>query len=338
MTDEFGGHPGQAADDVTQHLLRRLADGRFHSGRELGAALSLSRSAVWKRLKELTRDWDLQLHAVRGRGYRLANPLELLDAKRIAESLSPAARARHPRIEILFCTPSTNARLMTDGAWHSGHVCLAERQTAGRGRRGRRWISPFGSNLYISFGWVFEGGHGSLAGLSLAVGVAVARALDRLGAPGIGLKWPNDLMANGRKLGGVLVELRAESHGPCRAVTGIGINTEALPPDAARRIDQAWTDLHTFTAAPWSRNLLAARLIESVGAAMETFQTQGFAAFRGLWEQLDVLRNQPVEVQTPKGTYMGRALGIDEEGGLRLATAEGVRRFLGGEVSLRAAP
>jgi BirA family biotin operon repressor/biotin-[acetyl-CoA-carboxylase] ligase len=320
-------------------LVRRLADGLFHSGESLAADLGVSRAAIWKHVRDLRADLGLEVAAVRGRGYRLARPLELLDRGWIAAALAPTTAAGLAELVVLDTVGSTSAHLLPMRPPRSGLgiACVAEQQTAGRGRRGRRWVSPFGANVYLSLLWQFDLAATALAGLSLAAGVAVADALRGLGVPGIALKWPNDLLWQDRKLGGILVELAGEAEGPTRAVIGVGIN-HRMPAEAGAAIDQDWADLAgALPDATPSRLALVASLLDHLVAAMRQFAAAGLAPFLPAWEGLDALRGRAVVVQLGDGVVNGTALGVAPSGALRLATAEGDRLFLGGEVSLRAA-
>ncbi len=318
-------------------LLQLLADGRFHSGERLGEALGVGRGAVWKALHSLS-DLGIEVHALQGKGYRLAQPLELLEEGAIRDALPVEVRALLSRLEIHPEIDSTNRYLVTraaEGA-RSGYACLAERQSAGRGRRGRRWVSPFGANLYLSLLWRFERDPASLGTLSLAAGVAVARALERLGVARLGLKWPNDVVVEGRKLGGLLLELAGEAAGPSRVVVGVGINVR-MPDAAARQIDQPWADLQgeLGTGTP-SRNRIAALVLAELLPAMAAFARSGFAPFRSDWARWDVVTGRTVTLHLPDRELPGRALAVDATGALVLEDDSGVRQaYSSGEVSLR---
>jgi BirA family biotin operon repressor/biotin-[acetyl-CoA-carboxylase] ligase len=318
-------------------LLRLLADGRFRSGQELAGVLGVSRAAVWKRVRELAHALELQVDAVRGRGYRLASSLELLDSDRIAATLADGTASRLAALELRGTVRSTNAELLgrrlDDGA--RGVVCLAEQQTAGRGRRGRSWASPFGANVYLSLLWRFDVPPAGLSGLSLAAGVAVADALTAGGVCGVALKWPNDVLWGGRKLAGILVELAGESEGPTHAVVGVGVNWR-MPETTGRRIDQPWVDVAGAVAGALpSRNLLAARLIDHLVAAAAVFRDAGLAPFLSRWRALDGLAGRPVRVALGERSVDGVELGVAASGALRVATVDGEREFHAGEVSLR---
>jgi len=320
-------------------LVRLLADGHFRSGEALAVALGVSRAAVWKQVREMSAELGLAVDAVRGRGYRLAAPIELLDRARIAGALAPETAAALAELAVLDNVGSTNAYLMGQRPTCAGLgiACVAEQQTAGRGRRGRSWVSPFGANVYLSLLWQFELPAMALAGLSLAVGVAVAGTLRRLGVGEAALKWPNDLLWRGRKLGGILVELSGEADGPTRAVIGVGVN-HRMSRHSARAIDQAWADLASAVphAMP-SRNALVASLLDGLVAALAQFRDGGLAPFLPAWDQLDCLRGREVVVRVGDRAVAGTALGVDAGGALRLMTADGERHYLAGEVTLRPA-
>ena len=217
-----------------------------------------------------------------------------------------------------------------------GRDC-AEQQSAGRGRRGRQWVSPFASNLYLSLLWEFEQGAAALEGLSLAVGVAAVRALTACGVSGVALKWPNDVLAAGRKLGGILIEISGDATGSCQVVIGIGINV-AMPEDAGQSIDQAWTDVRTLAGgkAPGRSVLLAALLDELLPLAAQ-FQEGGFPAWRDAWMALDAYADTPVVLDTGATQLAGIARGVDDRGGLNLETTVGAQTVYGGEISMRGA-
>jgi BirA family biotin operon repressor/biotin-[acetyl-CoA-carboxylase] ligase len=320
-------------------LLVLLADGQLHSGEWLAKRLDVSRAAVWKGVERL-RARGLAVQALPRQGYRLADPVELLDARRIRAAIDPQRLGRLRRFELLFDVDSTNSRLL--GAEPpppgSADVCLSELQHAGRGRRGRRWVAPFGSGLAMSVAWTFGDGASSLSALSLAVGVAVARALGRAGALGVQLKWPNDIWFRDRKIGGVLIELRAEASGPAHVVIGIGLNV-ILTAAARRGIEatgvRAAAVSDACAAAP-SRNLAAGAILDELLSMLAQFEREGFAALRDPWTALDALSGRPAQLLLTDRTVWGTARGVDRDGALLLETGDGVQRFMSGEASLRA--
>jgi BirA family biotin operon repressor/biotin-[acetyl-CoA-carboxylase] ligase len=320
-------------------LLAALSADRPVSGSELARALGVTRAAVWKQIEQL-RDIGAPIEAAAGSGYRLSWPLEMLDAARIATALDAPLRSR-VSVDVHWQIDSTNSELQRQSAARADmqrvRVCLAETQTAGRGRRGRAWQSPLGGNLYFSLLRRFEQGMGALAGLSLVAGVATVAALESCGVREIGLKWPNDVLARGRKLAGILVELGGEFLGPCHAVIGIGINLR-LPAAARERIDQPVIDLAALAqegALP-SRNLLAARLIAQLVAALDRFDTHGFAAFGDNYARNDLLRGNAVRVVAGAQTLEGIASGVDERGALLVRHGKKTVHYDSAEVSVRA--
>ncbi len=317
-------------------LLARLCAGPA-SGAALATELGISRAAVWKRIEAL-RAAGVDVQAVPGRGYALATPLELLDADTLRAALSPEARAALASLSVAFEIDSTNAQALREPAPAQGiAVFLAERQTAGRGRRGRAWSSPLAANLYLSLSRRFDGGIAALQGLSLAIGVAAADALARAGFDGITLKWPNDLQADGRKLGGILVELGGDAGGVLHVVAGLGLNV-AMPREAADAVDQPWTDLAALSPSPPSRRDVARVLLDALLPMLARFEHDGLAPFLPAWERHDALRGRAVRLQEGERVHDGVALGIAPDGALRLRLADGgERRFHAGEASVRAA-
>ncbi len=320
-------------------LVACLADGRPHSGTLLAQRLGVSRAAVWKQIARL-REWGVAVEAQRGGGgggggYRMVDALELLDGAQLCAAIAPPQRRLLEGLELFHEVDSTNrqamkAPLSPGRAW----ACMAERQSAGQGRFGRHWISPFGRHLALSLAWFFPAGVAALQGLTLVVGVAVARLLGEMGVRDIGLKWPNDIMWRGRKLGGILVEVTGDPSGPLRVVTGLGLNFR-VPASLGRDIPAPWTDLHRAAPAPLSRNLLAGRLLDALLRLLADFPAQGFAPYHSAWETLDSCRGQQVVVLCGAERHVGTALGITPQGELRLGTPEGEQHFAGGEVSLR---
>jgi len=318
-------------------LLRLLADGARHSGEELAAALSISRAAVWKRLQQL-EEWGIACEATPGSGYRLESALDLLDTGAIQGRLPSAARERLRNLEVHAELESTNDRLLAVNDLPAGRfdACLGEFQSAGRGRRGRRWVAPFASGLCLSVNWNYRDAPATLSALSLAVGVAARRALKRLGFPGLSLKWPNDIVHAGDKLGGILIDLRGEAAGPAYFVVGIGINVR-LPTsvrDGLRAEGVEATDLASLGEVP-SRNEVAAVMIAELTAALVEFGGRGLAAFTDEWQEADALIGRPVRVLQGGQHLDGLARGVDGDGALMLETDGVRRRILSGDVSVR---
>lgn len=316
-------------------LLGLLADGRFHSGQDLAAALGVTRAAVWKQLRRLEADFDLSLDAVRGRGYRLRQPLELLDSARIGAAIDPEVSATIDSLHVMRTVDSTNRCALEEppSSTGRGRVWLAEHQTAGRGRRGRRWLSVYGGNLYMSLGWSFDLPMSRIGGLSLVAGAVVAEVLEQSGSTAHGLKWPNDVLVGDSKMGGILLEAAGEAAGPALAVIGIGMNLRLSDPTAA--IDQPWIDWARAVGVPLSRNLLAARLIDRLAGACREFAQSGLAPFIARWSRYDILCGQRVVLVRGEETVEGDYAGIAGDGALRLVTGAGLREYHAGEVSVR---
>jgi BirA family biotin operon repressor/biotin-[acetyl-CoA-carboxylase] ligase len=329
-----GKHKGTATRTA---ILNLLADGALHSGADIGKQLRISRAAVCKTVNALSAS-GLPIEALSGRGYRLEAPLTVLERRRIATHLADAALAK--RIEILDEVNSTNRYLLERSAGAGdidGLACLAESQPQGRGRRGRGWIATPYSNLMLSMSWRFASGAATLAGLSLAAGVAVVRALTRYGVDGIALKWPNDILWRERKLAGLLVDVHGEATGPCTVVLGVGINCRIAASDGAR-IDQPWADLVTANdGAVVDRNKLAAYVIEAFHRMFVEFARHGLDAFREEWERHHAHAGRTVRIMQDRLVFEGIAEGVDDHGALRVRAASGERQlFHSGEVSVRA--
>lgn len=319
----------------TFDLLRLLSDASFHSGAALARELGAAPATVQLALCELKR-LGLMLVRVRGRGYRLAEAYDCLDPAAVRAGLG--SQAREFRIELLDACASTNTLLLErarSGA-PSGSVIACELQSAGRGRRGNNWQSGLGGSLTFSLLWRFAQGAAGLSGLSLAAGVAVARALARLGVGEVQLKWPNDLLHAGRKLGGILIELHGDGPGPTAAVIGIGLNLR-LRENLRDAIAQPVTDVASISSALPQRNrLLAATLVE-LGQVLDLFAGHGFAPLQQEWTSRHAHQGKLVTLSSAEGNLLaGRAAGVAEDGALLLETARGLERCVSGELSLRA--
>ncbi|GAB2663065.1 bifunctional biotin--[acetyl-CoA-carboxylase] ligase/biotin operon repressor BirA [Arenimonas aestuarii] len=317
-----------------RELLARLARGPA-SGAKLAAELGITRSAVWKRIQAL-RAAGVDVQAVPGRGYALVRPPDLLDAAAVQAGLAPATRELLAGLDLSFEIDSTNAEALRHPPSAGVQAWLAERQTAGRGRRGRPWVSPLAAHVYLSLSRRFDAGIGALQGLSLAVGAATAQVLHAMGFHQVGLKWPNDLLADGRKLGGILVELRGDAGGPLHVVVGLGLNV-AMPEPVGVEIDQPWCDLASLSPRPPGRGELCIALLDALVPLLSRFESEGLAPWQATWARMDLLAGRAVRLEEGGSPIDGIALGIDAEGALRLRTADGERRCHAGETSLRAA-
>lgn len=314
---------------VPLKIISLLADGEFHSGEHLGEFLGMSRAAINKHIQTI-REWGLDVFTVPGKGYSLPAAMNLLDAERILSMLEDK------RVTVLPVVDSTNQYLLDRVAdLESGDACVAEYQQAGRGRRGRQWISPFGANLYLSMFWRLEQGPAAAMGLSLVIGIVMAEVLQRLGAEQVRVKWPNDLYLNDRKLAGILVELTGKTGDAAQLVLGAGINM-AMRETHANKIDQRWVNLQE-TGINIDRNELAATLLNELRQSLQQFEIEGLSSFISRWRQLDNFIDRPVKLLIGEQQIFGIARGIDQQGALLLEQEGVIKPFIGGEISLRSA-
>lgn len=324
------------ADSRAWQLLTMLADGEFHSGEVLAGRLGVSRASVFNALAEAGKH-DVVLHRVRGRGYRLARPWQRLDSDEVARWLG--SEAGQFDIEILPQASSSNELLLqrarldvANGGASTGSVLAVELQTSGRGRMGKVWYSGLGTALTFSLLWRFTCGLNALSGLSLAVGMALAHALDKLGAQGVRLKWPNDVMTTQGKLGGVLIESQGDMLGPATVVIGIGLNF-TLPAELVRRIDQPVCALDEICSVMPSRCQLLASLLHELSLVLREFERGGFALLRNEWERYHIHQGRQIRLKLPDGRNVsGIACGVNESGELCLETRQGVQYFNSGEI------
>jgi BirA family transcriptional regulator, biotin operon repressor / biotin---[acetyl-CoA-carboxylase] ligase len=321
------------------NIIRQLADGRFHSGEELAESCGITRAAIWKHIKKIQEILDMEIFSVRGKGYRLVQPLELLDREKILVAMYPEGQELLQMLEVHQSIESTNARLLEQVGKGpaTGYACLAEQQTAGRGRRGRQWVSPYGSNIYFSLLWRFAMGPARLSGLSLAAGLSVVRSLESVGVAEIGLKWPNDVYWRDRKLAGLLLEVTGESDGPSNVVLGIGINT-GMSATQGEAIDQPWVSLREITGGNnISRNRLTGLVLSNLLQTMADFELNGLQPLMQEWHRYDLHYNSPVTLHLGKKIINGIHRGIDTSGALLVEQDGEIQPFHGGEISLRPA-
>lgn len=311
-----------------QALLAVLADGAFHSGEQIGVKLGISRAAISQQIKSL-RLLGLEIFSVTGKGYRLNTPLQLLNRESIQQHLNDLP------VHTCAVIDSTNQYMMAQlDRWQKGECLLAETQTAGRGRRGRQWHSPFGSQFIMSMYWRLDDGPSAAMGLSLAIGVAVIQALESVGYRDLSLKWPNDIYMARRKLAGILVEMSAAVGGICHLVIGVGVNLN-LPDAVIAQLDQPCAHLAEQPVVV-DRNQLSATIIRALRNALALFEKQGLTAFLMDWNRLDIFMQQPVQVLLGSQVIHGIYCGIDGQGNMLLQDHEGMHKFVGGEISLRA--
>ena len=310
-------------------LISILADGEFHSGEQLGEQLGMSRAAINKHIQTL-RDWGVDVFTVPGKGYSLPEPIHLLDEKKISQQIE------HGRVTVLPVIDSTNQYLLDRlDELTSGDACAAEYQQAGRGRRGRKWFSPFGANLYLSMYWRLEQGPAAAIGLSLVIGIVIAEVLQQLGAYQVRVKWPNDIYLQDRKLSGILVELTGKTGDAAQIVSGAGINL-VMRRVESDVVNQGWISLQE-AGVVIDRNLLAARLIKELRLGLELFEQEGLAPYLPRWEKLDNFIHRPVKLIIGDKEIYGISRGIDAQGALLLEQDGVIKAWVGGEISLRSA-
>ncbi|WP_114196311.1 bifunctional biotin--[acetyl-CoA-carboxylase] ligase/biotin operon repressor BirA [Edaphovirga cremea] len=308
-------------------LIATLSDGEFHSGEQLGEQLGMSRAAINKHIQTI-REWGLDIFTVPGKGYSLPAPIQLLDEQEILNLLPEG------NVSVLSVIDSTNQYLLDRiGQLKSGDACVAEYQHAGRGRRGRQWVSPFGANLYLSMFWRLDQGPAAAMGLSLVIGIVMAEVLQKLGAEDVRVKWPNDLYLRDRKLAGILVELTGKTGDAAQLVIGAGINM-TMRESTTNVINQGWINLQE-AGVNINRNELTAGLLEALRESLPQFEREGLSPFISRWRELDNFLNRPVKLLIGEQEIFGIARGIDQQGALLLDQNGEIKPFIGGEISLR---
>ncbi len=325
---------------LTLAILNALSSKQAKSGAILAEKFGVSRTAIWKHIQFL-RKLGVEIEAEVGTGYRLHHELELLNEDHIRAHLAES-NAKFESIECQWSIDSTNtfllARRSNTNSGTKFSVCFAEHQSAGRGRRGRAWVSPLGANLYFSISREFSFGLSQLSGLSIVVGIALVEALRSFGVKQLGLKWPNDVVTKKGKLAGVLIEADGEVQGPSRAIVGVGLNLR-MTKSASNQIDQAWVDFEQVCAEAKilmpSRNLIAARLLEHLAQAMDQFSQTQLKNFETRFAAIDVLHDHEINVLQAQQQYTGFAKGLDAAGNLLVQTPQGMRTCHSGEVSVR---
>jgi BirA family biotin operon repressor/biotin-[acetyl-CoA-carboxylase] ligase len=326
-----------SAVSTRKQILKLLSDERFHSGTEIGEQLGISRAAVHKAIKSLVQN-GIEVHSVSGRGYRLTEPHHPLSRSGILRRLSQLSGDYSNRLHLLEEVDSTsnylNALAATDNT--SGMVCVAESQSGGRGRRGRSWVATPYSNIMMSMAWQYERGPTVAAGLSLAAGVTIIESLVEFGVAGAGVKWPNDILWDDKKLAGVLMDVQGEVNGPTRVTLGLGVNVYIGDRDAGQ-IDQPWIDLMSITDNSVDRNHLIAILIHRLESMFREYEQSGLDGFIDRWHQAHVYHGKPVRIIRGNEVLEGIVAGIDESGAIRLLDAAGnLQSYHSGEISLRA--
>ncbi len=312
---------------VPLRVIAILSDGEFHSGEQLGIELGMSRAAINKHIQTV-REWGLDIFTIPGKGYSLPASIQLLDSNKILAALPEG------KVDVLPVIDSTNQYLQDRiSQLSSGDACVAEYQQAGRGRRGRRWFSPFGSNLYLSMYWKLDQGPAAAMGLSLVIGIVMAEVMQRLGAEDVRVKWPNDLYLKDRKLAGILVELTGKTGDAAHLVIGAGINLRMREP-GSDVINQGWINLQE-AGIDIDRNELTVTLLKELRSALRKFEQEGLSSFIPRWRNLDNFIDRPVKLLIGDKEIHGIERGIDQQGALLLELDGEVKTFIGGEISLR---
>jgi BirA family biotin operon repressor/biotin-[acetyl-CoA-carboxylase] ligase len=320
------------AKAIREELIKQLAGGDFVSGQALGEQLGVSRAAISKHINALT-DMGLDVFRITGKGYQLAQPLHLLNQQYISNQLSESGI--NTFVEVHSLIDSTNSYLMRrlPNQLKHGQVCIAEHQSAGRGRRGRQWVSPFASHIYMSMYWLLEEGMSAAMGLSVVTALAVSDAIKQLYNIDVQLKWPNDIYLDGVKLAGILIDLEGQTTEECHCVIGLGLNL-VMPKQSVEQIDQPWTELQAHCDQPINRNELTVALIKALTIRLSAHHSNNLTMITE-WQKLDLYFNQQVKIITGKNETIGICRGINHQGALMLEVNQQIKAVYGGEVSLR---
>ncbi|MGI2155722.1 bifunctional biotin--[acetyl-CoA-carboxylase] ligase/biotin operon repressor BirA [Shewanella oncorhynchi] len=310
-----------------RQILALLSSGQFVSGEQLATELGISRAAVNKHIDAL-ETYGVAIYSVKGRGYKLANPISLIDASRLVQSIDN-------RCFYFDEIASTNGFLLDHiSELKNGDVCVAEYQSAGRGRRGRTWVSPYGHHLYFSLFWTFPQGMAQAMGLSLVVACTLVEVLKSFGVENIGVKWPNDIYLDNKKLAGILIEMSGQADSQCQLIIGVGVNM-AMSEEQGKGIDQPWSDLSELVDMP-DKTALVIALQKQLKRDIQLFEREGLAAFKTRWQAADLFYGHEIRLLMGEKSVEGICRGVDEQGAVLLETADGVQAFIGGEISLRA--
>ncbi|KZK67964.1 biotin--[acetyl-CoA-carboxylase] synthetase [Shewanella baltica] len=310
-----------------RQILALLSSGQFVSGEQLATELGISRAAVNKHIDAL-ETYGVAIYSVKGRGYKLANPISLIDASRLVQSIDN-------RCFYFDEIASTNGFMLSHTTeLKNGDVCVAEYQSAGRGRRGRTWVSPYGHHLYFSLFWTFPQGMAQAMGLSLVVACTLVEVLKSFGVENIGVKWPNDIYLDNKKLAGILIEMSGQADSQCQLIIGVGVNM-AMSEEQGKGIDQPWSDLSDLVDMP-DKTALVIELQKQLKRDIQLFEREGLAAFKARWQAADLFFGREIRLLMADNFVDGICRGVDEQGAVLLETADGVQAFIGGEISLRA--
>ncbi len=329
-----------------QAILTILADGEFHSGQSIADELGISRSAVWKLIKKI-QTWQVEVYSVTGKGYKIPNGLELIDEQFLQTELQQK-NSLIKQVEVLTSIDSTAEHLAREWKTQSNEktsdwsdssyarVCVAEHQTAGRGRKGRTWVSPFGANLYFSIGFQLPLGLTALGGLSLAVGMGLCQTLNCFSNKPIKIKWPNDLLVNQHKMAGILVEASGDTNDTSFLNIGVGLNWD-MQTKQAETIEQDWANLKPLLSKRLSRSQVMLAILCDLDKTIQSYLQHGFSFFMPNWPELSAFYQQSVVLDVPNKKIQGIEIGVEQNGALKLQTKQGVEVFHSGEVSLRGA-
>lgn len=322
--------------NIDDALIERLADGQFHSGQDLANSLGVSRTAINKHIAKLDA-LQLDVFRVHGKGYKLAKPLQILNYQKLKDSVHAADIPLYLK-RITSSTHDDLKHLLNDSpakTLSAGTCILAEMQTNGRGRRGRTWLSPFASNLYVSMYWPLNEGLNSALGLSVLVGIRLAESIRQAGIEGVSVKWPNDVYIQGEKVAGVLVELEGQPTGEAHALIGIGLNL-SMPERFKQSIGQPFTDIQAHLHTPLDRHKWAATLVNDLRSILAEFTRHGLEPYVATWRSLDHFYGKPIRVLLGQHEQQGIGQGIDSHGALLVEQENGLKRYFGGEISIRA--
>ncbi|GBL06130.1 bifunctional biotin--[acetyl-CoA-carboxylase] ligase/biotin operon repressor BirA [Glaciecola sp. KUL10] len=318
----------KAVEQTRTSLIQILANGEFHSGQVLGERLGISRAAIANHIKAL-QSLGIEVFSVRGRGYKLDKPLNMLSADKILENTKFTQRNQ---LHIANIIASTNDYIKDHlSNLSSGFCCIAEAQTKGRGRRGRTWVSPYGANIYLSMNWKFSGGYQSIAGLSLLIGLSINRTLNDIGINSAKLKWPNDVYINSKKLAGILVEVEGQVGGDTHAIIGLGLNV-SMPTDT-KGIDQPFIDLQSLSSTHFDRNEIVAYLLNHLNEMLVEFERCGLTPFLDEYKASDLFCDKPVRLISGTNEVLGISRGINETGALLVEIDGVISAHYGGEIS-----
>lgn len=318
----------------TSPTLTRIADifsdGEYHDGTTVGNQLNISRNAVCKTIKKL-KDYGINITSKKNKGYRLHEPLNMLSQSKITQGLSD----KNTEVLVIESVDSTNTYLKSFYNTAGNKVCLAEHQSHGKGRLNRSWHAPFAQNIYLSYLCRFQKDISELAGLSLIVSLAILRTIEKLNLPTPPkVKWPNDIVCNGQKLVGILIELQAEANGTCQVITGVGINVNMMT-DAKHEITQEWTSLRKILGRYLDRNELCSSLLNNLAAYVKRFEISGLSVFMEEWEQADYLHGQHISLKCLDKNITGVMEGINQQGNLLLRLSDGsMQTFSSGDTSI----